>query len=82
MLGYCSLQGGPISGAVLDSLVAHGADINHADNKGIAALHVMVQNLCQISTVKFLLDRGADSRAPNSKGDTAFHLVEQGRLLV
>ncbi|KAL2838619.1 ankyrin repeat-containing domain protein [Aspergillus pseudoustus] len=83
MLGYCSLGGRPISGAVLDSLMAHGVDINHANNKGITALHVMVQNLRQISTVRYLLEHGADPRTSiTSTGNTAFHLVADGRLPV
>jgi len=81
MLGYSSLQGGPVSHAVLDSLIAHGVDINHADNKGITALHVMVQNLRQISTVRYLLEHGADPRTSiPATGSTAFHLVADGRL--
>ncbi|KAL2850090.1 ankyrin repeat-containing domain protein [Aspergillus pseudodeflectus] len=81
MLGYGSLQGGPISTAILDSLLSHGVDINKADNKGITALHVMVQNLRQISTVKYLLEHGADLQTSTANGNTVFHLVAQGRLL-
>jgi ankyrin repeat protein len=81
MLGYGSLHGGPISTTVLESLIAHGLDINHADNKGITALHALVRNLRQISTVKYLLDHGADARSITYNGTTAFHLVAQGRLL-
>jgi ankyrin repeat protein len=81
MLGYGSLQGRPISTAILDSLLSHGVDINKADNKGITALHVMVQNLRQISTVKYLLEHGADLQTSTANGNTVFHLVAQGRLL-
>jgi hypothetical protein len=81
MLGYCSLQAESISTTVLDLLVAHGVNINHADQNWYTALHVMAQNLCQVSTAKFLLDHGADIRATNSKGVTVFHAVAQGHLL-
>ncbi|KAL3462512.1 ankyrin repeat-containing domain protein [Aspergillus heterothallicus] len=81
MLGYGSLQGGPISTAILDSLLSHGVDINNTDNNGITALHVMVQNLRQILTVKYLLEHGADFWTSTANGNTVFHLVAQGRLL-
>jgi ankyrin repeat protein len=81
MLGLGSLLSGPIRTGLLDSLVAHGVDINHANSKGVTALHVMASNLRHVSVVQYLLEHGADPRSTTSTESTVFHRVAEGRLL-
>lgn len=78
IIAYRSVDGEPISTALLDLLVSHGASLNHADKDGNTALHIMARNLRQVQAAKFLLSRGADVHARNGKGDTAFHQAARG----
>ncbi|KAL3489189.1 ankyrin repeat-containing domain protein [Aspergillus germanicus] len=80
MLGLGSLLSQPIRTGLLDSLVEHGVDIDHASGKGVTALHVMASNLRHLSVVQYLLENGADPRSTTSTGATAFHRVAGGRL--
>ncbi|KAJ5892307.1 uncharacterized protein N7473_008535 [Penicillium subrubescens] len=80
IVGYSSLGCDPVGTGLLELLVAHGININHADQRGNTALHVMAENLCHISTARFLLDNGADIRATNAKGETPFHAGARGKL--
>ncbi|KAL2008715.1 hypothetical protein VTN00DRAFT_6909 [Thermoascus crustaceus] len=65
-------------------LLEHGADASVSDGNGQTdgntAFHIMARNLRQVQAAKFLLGRGADVRATNAKGDTAFHEAARGIL--
>ncbi|KAJ5372944.1 hypothetical protein N7517_004950 [Penicillium concentricum] len=80
LLGYHSHQGDPIKTMLLDLILSHGANINHAENNGKTALHVFAQNLRQVSAAKFLIEHGADIRARNTFGETPFHAAARGFL--
>jgi ankyrin repeat protein len=81
IFGYCTLGSDPIGTGILELLVTHGIKIDHADQNGNTALHLMAQNLCQISTTRFLLDHEADIRATNAKGETPFHAAARGTII-
>ncbi|KAJ5425052.1 hypothetical protein N7465_000122 [Penicillium sp. CMV-2018d] len=80
LLGYQSHQGDPINTTLLESLLSHGANINHTDNNGKTALHIFTQNLRQVSAAKFLIEHGADFRARNTLRETPFHTAARGFL--
>lgn len=80
LLGYHSHQGDPIETTLLDLILSHGANINHAENNGKTALHVFAQNLRQVSAAKFLIENGADFRARNTLRETPFHAAARGFL--
>ncbi|OQE36723.1 hypothetical protein PENCOP_c011G06088 [Penicillium coprophilum] len=80
LLGYHSHQADPIETIVLDLILSHGADINHAENNGKTALHVFAQNLRQVSATKFLLEHGANFRARDTFRETPFHTAARGFL--
>jgi ankyrin repeat protein len=62
--------------AVIESLIANGADPNACDNSGVAALHRAVRTRGS-DAVRALVDHGADPRLPNKKGSTPLHLAVQ-----
>lgn len=72
ILASRSLDGEPINTALLDLLVAHGANVGHADTDGNTALHIMARNLRQAKAAQLLLSRGADVGAKNLKGNTLY----------
>ncbi|RLL95509.1 hypothetical protein CFD26_103962 [Aspergillus turcosus] len=78
LLGYHSTQCEPIETTLLDIILSHGANINHAENNGKTPLHVFAQNLRQVSAAKFLIERGADFRARNTLRETPFHAAARG----
>ncbi|OQE02092.1 hypothetical protein PENSOL_c003G03998 [Penicillium solitum] len=80
LLGYHSHQGDPINTTLLESILSHGANINHTENNGKTALHVFAQNLRQVSAAKFLIEHGADFRARNALRETPFHAAARGFL--
>ena len=80
LLGYHSHQGDPINTTLLESILSHGANINHTENNGKTALHVFTQNLRQVSAAKFLIEHGADFRARNTLRETPFHAAARGFL--
>ncbi|KFY18875.1 hypothetical protein V491_04679 [Pseudogymnoascus sp. VKM F-3775] len=80
LLGYNSHQGDPINTTLLDSILSHGVNINHAANNGKTALHVFARNLRQVSAAKFLIRHGADVRARDSLRETPFHAAARGIL--
>ncbi|HEY5521969.1 MAG TPA: ankyrin repeat domain-containing protein, partial [Desulfuromonadaceae bacterium] len=55
----------------------HGARLNEKYNEGKTALMKAVEsfNKTNISSIKFLIDRGADVNAVNNKGETALILA-------
>ncbi|KAF4768625.1 hypothetical protein HAV15_002322 [Penicillium sp. str.  len=77
---YHSHQGDPINTTLLESILSHGANINHTENNGKTALHVFAQNLRQFSAAKFLIEHGADFRARNALRETPFHAAARGFL--
>ncbi|KAB8207608.1 ankyrin repeat-containing domain protein [Aspergillus parasiticus] len=70
ILAFWSVYGEPMDLDVIDLLIAHGANINHADKNGITALHIMARNFRQVKAAQFLIHRGADVNAKTLKGDT------------
>ncbi|KAJ5789597.1 uncharacterized protein N7518_006608 [Penicillium psychrosexuale] len=80
LLGYHSHQGDPIKTTLLDLILSHGVNINHAENNGKTALHVFAQNLRQVSAARFLIEHGADFRARNAFRETPFHAAARGFL--
>ncbi|KAJ5481531.1 hypothetical protein N7475_000343 [Penicillium sp. IBT 31633x] len=80
LLGYHSHQGEPINTMLLDLILSHGVDINHAENNGKTALHVFAQNLRQLPAAKFLIEHGADFRARDTLRETPFHAAARGFL--
>ncbi|KAJ5959874.1 uncharacterized protein N7479_007024 [Penicillium vulpinum] len=80
LLGYHSHQGDPVETTLLDLILSHSADINHAENNGKTALHIFAQNLRQVSAAKFLIEHGADFRARNTVRETPFHTAARGFL--
>ncbi|OQD77294.1 hypothetical protein PENDEC_c003G05766 [Penicillium decumbens] len=80
LLGYNSHQGDPIKTTLLDLILSHGVNINHAENNGKTALHVFAQNLRQVSAAKFLIEHGADFRARDTHRETPFHAAARGFL--
>lgn len=79
-LAYGSLDGEPIDVALIDLLLAHGADITSVDTNGDTALHVMARNLHQVEAARFLVSKGADVTVVNAKGNTPVHEVMRGLL--
>lgn len=80
LLGYHSTQSEPIETTLLDLILSHGANINHAEKDGKAPLHVFAQNLRQVSAARFLIGHGANVRARNSLRETPFHTAARGIL--
>jgi len=60
--------------AVIELLIAAGADPMSPDKSGVTALHRAVR-VRSAAAVKTLLAHGADPRAPNGNGSTAFDLA-------
>ena len=81
LLAYGSVASNPSDNFRLESLVTHGADVNHADKDGNMALPIMPRNIRQISAAKLLLGLSAHIYAPNCKGDTVFHEKARGILV-
>lgn len=65
---------------LLDSILSHGTNINHAEKDGKTALHIFARNLRQVSAAKFLIEHGADFRARNILRETPFHAAARGFL--
>ncbi|EED23961.1 ankyrin repeat-containing protein, putative [Talaromyces stipitatus ATCC 10500] len=80
LLGYHSHQGDPVETTLLDLILSHGVNINHAEKNGKTALHVFARNLRQVSAAKFLIEHGADFRARNTLRETPFHAAARGFL--
>lgn len=53
----------------LKALIAHGFDVNEADDAGWRPLHFAAQN-SSVETLQVLVEAGADIDAVNDKGDT------------
>jgi ankyrin repeat protein len=62
--------------AVIEYLIAMGADPDACDNSGVAALHRAVRTRCSAAT-RALLENGADPRLMNKRGSTPLHLAVQ-----
>lgn len=82
VLAYRCYGGKPIDLALLDCLLKHGTDINHADSHGNTVLHIMSKVLLQSEAVRFLICKGANIRATNSRGDIPLHWVMRGSCLL
>ncbi|MBN9228008.1 MULTISPECIES: ankyrin repeat domain-containing protein [Legionella] len=76
------LIGGPSNDSVIDLLLKHGADINHADKEGMTALHYVVQNFYNyrkepLHLIKKLLECGASLEVRNKKGQTPIETAQE-----
>jgi ankyrin repeat protein len=80
MLVYGSLDGEPIDVALIELLLAQGADISSVNTNGDTALHLMAKSLRQVKAAQFLVSKGADVTVVNAKGDTPVHEVMRGLL--
>jgi hypothetical protein len=69
------MNGDPTGPALLDLLLAHGANVNHLDKYGLTPLYYMAKNLRQVKTAKCLISRGADVSVKGPKGNTPLHAV-------
>ncbi|KAA8645773.1 ankyrin repeat domain-containing protein [Aspergillus tanneri] len=69
VVAFDSVRGDPIDTDLIDLLVAHGANRNHAHKDGITALHITARNLRQVKAARFLVSRGANVGAKKSKGE-------------
>lgn len=75
--------------AVLSALIQHGADVNRHDTNGETALHGLVRYIDDTldldngsDCLQVLLDAGADQKAKNKDGKTAFGVVRANNKLV
>lgn len=57
-------------------LLSRGANPNNKDDLGLTALHIVVEEHCDIEMVALLLDYGADIYAVNEAGHTPLHLAQ------
>ena len=80
------LIGGPNPGndKVIDLLLAHGADINSVDAKGMTALHYATQNFYNyrkepLHLINKLLECGASLEVQNKKGQTPIDTAKEHR---
>jgi ankyrin repeat protein len=78
-LGYPRTDCTPMDTDVIDLFLAYGAKIDDEDQDGNAPLHLIANCLFQAKAVEFLITRGADPRARNSKGDTPLHTAADPR---
>ncbi|CAD6440133.1 f2d0053b-2845-4e20-acca-a4efe87969a9-CDS [Sclerotinia trifoliorum] len=63
---------------LMELLLASGVGLNDADTDGDTALHFAASNLRYVEAVRFLISRGADLHARNSKGNTPLHEAAGG----
>ncbi|QKX63663.1 uncharacterized protein TRUGW13939_10834 [Talaromyces rugulosus] len=66
--------------AIIEALVAYGANVNDVDARGNTPLNQMAMNLRQVAAVRALLDGGASVAVKNLRGDTPLHQSAQGRV--
>jgi chitinase len=66
--------------AIIEALVAYGANVNNVDARGNTPLNQMAMNLRQVAAVRALLDSGASVMVKNLRGDTPLHQSAQGRV--
>lgn len=64
---------------VIECLLAHGAEINHASKSGRTALHEAAR-CSNVAAIRLLIDAGANLNAEDNKGRTALDLAEKERL--
>jgi hypothetical protein len=62
--------------AVIETLIAAGADPNSEDKSGVAPIHRAVRTRCT-AAVEALLRNGAEARKKNKSGSTPLHLAVQ-----
>jgi ankyrin repeat protein len=74
-LGFPRWSADPIGTAIIDLFLAYGAKIGDTDLDGNTPLHLAARCLDQVEAVRFLLSRGADVGAKNSKVNTPLHEV-------
>jgi len=71
--------GAPAVEHVVDLLLAHGAPLNDADNRGRTALMIAAE-LGYLTTVDLLLKRGADPTLKDRDGKTALDLAKNAEV--
>jgi ankyrin repeat protein len=68
--------------AIIDALLAHGADVNGSMPYGLTPLLIAVENQ-NLDAIEYLLDQGADvNRTDSHDGATALHQVVNGEIQV
>jgi uncharacterized protein len=72
--GHDEGVGAAASGRVIDLLIAHGATIDDADDRGRTALMIAAE-LGYADVVGLLLERGADRTKKDKQGRTALDLA-------
>ncbi len=72
--GHDEGVGAAAAGRVIDLLLAHGATLDDADNRGRTALMIAAE-LGDPAVVDFLIKRGANRALKDKKGKTAFDLA-------
>jgi Ankyrin repeats (3 copies) len=79
LLGFTQ-NGEAIDSAIIESLVARGANIEDVDRRGNTPLNQMAINLRQVAAVRALLRCGASMSVKNLRGDTPLHQAAKGRV--
>lgn len=79
LLGFTQ-NGEAIDPAIIEGLVAYGANVNDVDARGNTPLNQMAMNLRQIAAVRALLDSGASVAVNNLRGNTPLHQSAQGKV--
>jgi hypothetical protein len=69
-----------IDPAIIERLVAHGANIDDVDIRGNTPLNQMAINLRQVEAVRALLGCGASMRVKNLRDDTPLHQAAKGKV--
>jgi ankyrin repeat protein len=79
LLGFTQ-NGDAVGPEIIESLVAHGANIEDTDIRGNTPLNQMAINLRQVEAVRALLTFGASMSVKNLRGDTPLHQAAQGKV--
>ncbi|KAH8696474.1 ankyrin repeat-containing domain protein [Talaromyces proteolyticus] len=79
-LALRSIDGAPIDRALIELLLAHGANLDHIDADGNTALHIMARILRQRQAAQILITLGANFHAKNVKGNISLHEAVVGVL--
>ncbi|OKL61435.1 hypothetical protein UA08_03477 [Talaromyces atroroseus] len=79
LLGFTQ-NGEAIDPAIIERLVALGANVEDVDIRGNTPINQMALNLRQVAAIRALLSCGASMKIQNSNGDTPLHQAAKGRV--